>query len=69
MTGKAAQAIAFVMSLVTVSALATPAWAQVAPPPAEIPRQPDVPLPEWKPQPQTGHTLVLGVSQELRRPE
>jgi hypothetical protein len=52
------------------AASAGTASAQTAPPPAEIPRLPDVPLPEWRlPPPSATHPLVLGVSQELRRPE
>ena len=46
------------------------ARAQTAPPPAEIPRLPDVPLPAWQaPPPSANRPLVLGVARELRSSE
>src|SRR5262249_1684299 len=59
-----------IVALALLAPLAGTARAQVAPPPAEIPNLPDVPLPEWKPSPRlASSTLVLGVSRELRQPE
>jgi hypothetical protein len=46
------------------------ARAQTAPPPAEIPRLPDVPLPVWQaPPPSASRPLLLGVARELRSSE
>jgi hypothetical protein len=64
-------AYSLLTSLALLALLPGAARAQTAPPPAEIPSLPDVPLPEWKlpPPASAATTIMLGVSRELRAPE